>query len=163
MGELDRVHYQLLLALDQHGTIGNAASTLFMSQSAASQRLVQAERRLGVELTTKSGRTVALTSAALHLVQAARHSERLLRAAEAEALWLDHSSTPVLTMAVDVHDALWWLPALVADLDASSDAANLEVIRCAVDEGCTVRRRRACRHPPHPLRHTSRDGPRHPR
>ena len=122
MSELDRLHYQLLLAVHRHGTVGKAASALHMSQSAASQRLLQAQRRLGIELTTKHGRTVSLTPAALCLVQAARHSERLLRAAEAEALWLDHSAAPTLTMAVDVHDALWWLPPLLAELDASANA-----------------------------------------
>ena len=105
MEGLDRTHYQLLMAVHRHGTISKAASALHMTQSAASQRLVQAERRLGVVLTTKNGRSVSLTSAALHLVHAGRHSERLLEAAEAEALWLDHRSAPTLMLAVGVHDA----------------------------------------------------------
>jgi LysR family transcriptional regulator, regulator for metE and metH len=135
MEPLDRTHYRLLMAVHRHGTISKAAAALHMTQSAASQRLLQAERRLGVVLTTKNGRTVSLTSAALHLVQAGRQSERLLEAAEAEALWLDHSSAPTLMLAVGVHDALWWLPPILTDLDSTPDCATLEVIRCADDEG----------------------------
>jgi LysR family transcriptional regulator, regulator for metE and metH len=135
MHSLDRTHFQLLMAVHRHGTISRAASALYMTQSAASQRLLQAERRLGVVLTTKNGRTVSLTPAALHLVHAGGKSERLLEAAEAEALWLDHSSSPTLSLAVGVHDALWWLPRVLADLDAQPDCATLEVIRCGIDEG----------------------------
>ena len=108
---------------------------LHISQSAASQRISEAERRLGITLTTRRGRNVALTSAALHLVQAARQSEGLLQAAEAEARWVDHSSAPTLTLAVGVHDALWWLPALTKELDADEDCAALEVVRCSDDDG----------------------------
>ncbi len=118
MHSLDRIHYQLLMAVHRHGTISNAAAVLHITQSAASQRLVQAERRLGVALTAKNGRTVSLTLAALHLIQAGGQSERLLEAAEAEALWLDHSSAPTLRLAVGVHDSLWWLPQVLTDLDA---------------------------------------------
>ncbi len=64
VSSLDRAHYQLLLALDRRGTISAAATELFITQSAASQRLREAERRLGFPLTTRQGRTVALTPAA---------------------------------------------------------------------------------------------------
>src|SRR4051794_30060854 len=135
MNGLDRAHYQLLLALHREGVVGRAAAELHISQSAASQRISEAERRLGIALTTRRGRNLALTSAALHLIQAARHSEGLLQAAEAEARWLDHSSAPTLTLAVGAHDALWWLPALITDLVDNAQCATLEVVRCADDDG----------------------------
>jgi LysR family transcriptional regulator, regulator for metE and metH len=135
MDGLGRSHYQLLLALERLGSVGQAATELHISQSAASQRINEAERRLGITLTTRSGRNVALTSAALLLIQAARQSEALLQAAEAEARWLDHSNAPTLTLAVGAHDALWWLPALSTELDADDDCAAVEVVRCTDDDG----------------------------
>ncbi|MGI9646500.1 MAG: LysR family transcriptional regulator [Ilumatobacteraceae bacterium] len=135
MSELDRIHYQLLLAIDRLGTISAAARDLYITQSAASQRLRQAERRLGFALTTRVGRTVVLTPAAERLVEAARRSESTLRAAEADARWLASSGEPSLELAVDVHDALWWLPSAMAEIDDDPDCASIEVVRTLAGGG----------------------------
>jgi LysR family transcriptional regulator for metE and metH len=135
---LDRSHYQLLLTLDRRGTITAAASDLFITQSAASQRLREAERRLGFPLITRQGRTVALTPAAQRLVQAAHVSERALDAAEADARWLGSSREPALQLAVDVHDVCWWLPSVLAELDQDSGAATIELVRSLAGDGLTM-------------------------
>jgi LysR family transcriptional regulator for metE and metH len=135
---LDRAHYQLLLALDRRGTISAAATDLFITQSAASQRLREAERRLGFPLTMRDGRSVALTPAALRLVQAAHASERALDAAEADARWLGSSREPALQLAVDVHDACWWLPSVLAGLNEDPNAAGIELVRSLAADGLTM-------------------------
>jgi DNA-binding transcriptional LysR family regulator len=138
VSSLDRAHYQLLLALDRRGTISAAATDLFITQSAASQRLREAERRLGFPLTIRDGRTVALTPAAQRLVQAAHASERALDAAEADARWLGTSRVPALQLAVDVHDACWWLPSVLAELDDAPHAASIELVRSLAGDGLTM-------------------------
>jgi len=132
---LDRAHYQLLLALNRRGTITAAATDLYITQSAASQRLREAERRFGYPLTIRSGRTVALTPAAQRLVQAAHATERALDAAEADARWLGSAREPALQLAVDVHDACWWLPSALAALSGDPHAAGVEVIRSLAGDG----------------------------
>ncbi len=138
MSSLDRAHYQLLLALDRRGTISAAATDLFITQSAASQRLREAERRLGFPLTMRDGRTVALTPAAQRLVQAAYESERALDAAEADARWLGSSREPALQLAVDVHDVCWWLPTVLAELNEDPHAASIELVRSLAGDGLTM-------------------------
>ena len=138
MSSLDRSHYQLLLSLDQRGTITAAAGELFITQSAASQRLREAERRLGFPLIVRHGRTVALTPAAQRLVQAAHVSERALDAAEADARWLGSSREPALQLAVDVHDVCWWLPSVLAELDQDPGAATIELVRSLAGDGLTM-------------------------
>jgi LysR family transcriptional regulator for metE and metH len=135
---LDRTHYQLLLELDRLGTISAAATALFVTQSAASQRLREAERRLGFALTKRSGRTVALTPAAQRLVEAARISERTLEAAEADARWLSSSGAPALQVAQDVHDLGWWLAPVLAELDDLPGAAGIELLRAPAGGGLTM-------------------------
>jgi LysR family transcriptional regulator for metE and metH len=135
MSSLDRSHYQLLLELERHGTLSAASGALFITQSAASQRLREAERRLGFALTVRSGRKVALTTAARRLVEAARVSERTLGAAEAEARWLGSSGVATLQLALDVYDFAWWLAPLVAEIDAMSDLAALEIVRTPAGQG----------------------------
>jgi LysR family transcriptional regulator for metE and metH len=138
VSSLDRAHYQLLVALDRRGTISAAATDLFITQSAASQRLREAERRLGFPLTIRNGRTVALTQAAQRLVQAAYASERALDAAEADARWLGSSREPALQLAVDVHDACWWLPSVLAELNEDPHAAGIELVRSVAGDGLTM-------------------------
>jgi len=135
---LDRAHYQLLLALQRRGTISAAANDLFITQSAASQRLREAERRFGYPLTIRSGRTVTLTPAAQRLAQAAHASERALDSAEADARWLGSSREPALQLAVDVHDDCWWLPSVVAELDDDPHAAGVELVRSLAGDGLTM-------------------------
>lgn len=138
MSGLDRAHYQLLLALNRRGTITAAATDLFITQSAASQRLREAERRFGYPLTIRSGRTVALTPAAQRLVQAAHASERALDAAEADARWLGSAREPALQLAVDVHDVCWWLPSVLAELNEDPHAAGIELVRSLAGDGLTM-------------------------
>jgi LysR family transcriptional regulator for metE and metH len=135
---LDRSHYQLLLALEHGRTISAAAAELYITQSAASQRLREAERRLGFPLTVREGRTVALTPAAQRLVHAAHASERALAAGEADARWIGSSRGPALQLAVDVHDACWWLPRVLAELTRVSHAAGIELVRCRAGEGLSM-------------------------
>ena len=138
MSGLDRAHYQLLLALQRRGTITAAATDLFITQSAASQRLREAERRFGYPLTIRSGRSVTLTPAAQRLAQAALASERALDSAEADARWLGSSREPALQVAVDVHDTCWWLPSVLAALDDDPDVAGVELIRSLAGDGLTM-------------------------
>jgi LysR family transcriptional regulator, regulator for metE and metH len=135
VSSLDRAHYQLLLALDQRGTISAAATDLFITQSAASQRLREAERRLGFPLTMRDGRTVALTPAAQRLVHAAHASERTLDAAEADARWIGSAREPALQLALDVHDVCWWLPSVLAELNEDPRAASVELVRTLAGDG----------------------------
>ena len=135
MDGLGRSHYQLLLAVDRLGWSAGAAAELHISQSAASQRISEAERRLGITLTTRSGRNVALTSAALLLTQAARQSEDYSRPPKPKPAGSITATPRTSTLAVGAHDALWWLPALTMELDAADDCAALEVVRCSDDDG----------------------------
>ncbi|MBB3139699.1 LysR family transcriptional regulator [Halomonas organivorans] len=87
MNVLDRTHWMLLAALKESGSITLAASTLNITQSAASQRLREAERRLGVRLVIKQGRALVLTEAGETIATAARAAAPMLQSAESDAIW----------------------------------------------------------------------------
>lgn len=70
---------RVLVELRRQGTIAAAARALSFVPSAVSQHLSALEREVGMELTRRVGRTVALTDAG-HLL--ADHGERLLADAE---------------------------------------------------------------------------------
>lgn len=95
---LDQTHWSLLAALEEHGTLSTAAAVLGITQSAATQRLREAERRLGVPLARKQGRTLVLTEAGRTIAAAAQATQPALRQAESEAIWRGKRSSHRLSL-----------------------------------------------------------------
>lgn len=102
-----------------------------MTQSAASQQLRDAERRLAVVLAVRSGRTVQLTAAARRLVESGLQAEATLALAERDARWLAGSVVETCRIAVGIHDATPWLDAAVRAIERDQRAAPIEVVRSA--------------------------------
>lgn len=105
---LDRHHFQLLLAFAETGNLGRAAERLSISPSAASHRLKEAERRLGVKLAEPSGRSLRLTRAGARLAAAAAVSEDALRAGEETSRWLGSTGRPTVRVGLDFFDRAPW-------------------------------------------------------
>ncbi|MDX1690362.1 MAG: LysR family transcriptional regulator [Acidimicrobiia bacterium] len=105
---LDRHHYQLLLAFRDTGHLGRAADRLAISPSAASHRLREAERRLGVTLAEPHGRSLRLTAAGTRLAATAAAAEATLRAGEDAARWLGSTARPTVRLALDFFDRAPW-------------------------------------------------------
>jgi len=79
---LDLRRLRVLVEVARQGSIAAAAESLSFVPSAVSQQIAALERELGVELTTRVGRGIALTHAGRLLVE---HAEELLgRLARAE-------------------------------------------------------------------------------
>ena len=116
---LDRSHLELLQALADHATLRAAAASINLSPSAASRRLDDAERRVGVALTEATGRSLALTAAGRYLAEAARDADRLLDEAELAARWLDRGATRPVRVGLGFHDTLPW----------ASNTPPIEIIR----------------------------------
>lgn len=114
---LDRQHLELLRALTEHRTLRAAATSINLSPSAASRRLHDAERRVGVALTRTDGRALELTSAGRYLAEAARDADRLLTEAEVAARWLDRGATTPVRVGLSFHDTIGWAVDPVAPVE----------------------------------------------
>lgn len=112
-----------------------------LSPSAASHRLREAERRLGVELAVADGRSLRLTSAGLHLAEVSEVANASVRSAEETARWLASAARPTVRVALGFYDTAPWYVGLVGAEDRTSD---VDIIRVPYD-GTTdaVHRRRA--------------------
>ncbi|MEM9653343.1 MAG: LysR family transcriptional regulator [Actinomycetota bacterium] len=106
---LDSKHLDLLAALRTTESLAAASTAINLSPSAASRRLTDAERVVGVALTTQVGRTVRLTAAGRLLADAARESGRVLAEAELAARWIGADGPPPLQVGVGFFDAISWL------------------------------------------------------
>ena len=144
---LDRTHIDLLVALLNTGQLGRAAESLALSPSAASHRLKEAERRLGITLTTVEGRSIRLTPAATHLAEVGELTGNAMRAAEETARWMTSAARPAVRIALDFYDTAPWFEELVGRDDLPCDvdfirvgfnAVHSAVINRRVDIGVTV-------------------------
>lgn len=126
---LDQAHWSLLAALKEHGTLSTAAAVLGVTQSAATQRLREAERRLGVPLAQKQGRTLMLTDAGRTIAAAAQATQPALRQAESEAIWQGKRSSHRLKLCWGHFDPAR-LALRLGDICRRADPAmSLEVTR----------------------------------
>ena len=100
---------------------------LHISASAASHRLQEAERRLGVELTVAEGRSIRLTSAGLHLAEVGEIAQSSLRSAEETARWMYSADRPAVRIALDFYDTAPWFEQLIGLPDLPSDVDFLRV------------------------------------
>ncbi|CAH2397045.1 LysR family transcriptional regulator [Mesorhizobium escarrei] len=131
MTYLDRRHYQLLIAVRRHGQLSAAATSLGLTQPAASHQVREAERRLGIRLFDRVGRGIRLTEAAERLLEAAIYAEDTLKTAEADAIQLHRGTSPVLRIAVGHYDHVHWLPQVAAALSKEHGGLKLELVRLA--------------------------------
>lgn len=135
---LDRRHIELLVALHNTGQLSRAADILALSPSAASHRLKEAERRLGIVLTTVQGRSVRLTPAAIHLAEVGEMTRTAMRAAEETARWMTSAARPAVRIALDFYDTAPWFEELIGldDLPCDIDFVRVgfDAARQAVDE-----------------------------
>ena len=124
---LDRRHLDLLVAIRHEGQLGRAADALALSQSAASHRLKEAERRLGVVLTEMDGRSLRLTPAAVHLAEVGEQVQQSVRLAEETARWMDAAQRLTTRIALDFYDTAPWFEELISDPDLPTDVDFVRV------------------------------------
>lgn len=117
----------MLIALRHSGKLASAAAQLHISASAASRRLLEAERRLGVELTAAEGRSIRLTPAAMHLAEVGEIAQRSLRSAEETARWMNSADRPAVRIALDFYDTAPWFEQLIGLPDLPSDVDFVRV------------------------------------
>lgn len=129
MSYLDRRHFRLLIALSQHPSLSAAARAMAITQSAASQQLREAERRLGVVLVQRVGRHLALSQAGRRLLEGALLSERALSAAESDALWITRGEGQRLRILQSLYDDPGWIAALSGHLLELQPPVPVELIR----------------------------------
>jgi LysR family transcriptional regulator for metE and metH len=128
---LDRRHYQLLIAVSRHRQLTRAADDLGLTQPAASHQIREAERRLGITLFKRTGRSMELTPAAERLLMAGLYAEDTLRKAELDAIEMDRDARPILRVALGNYDNVNWLPAALRALQDVNPMARIELIRCS--------------------------------
>lgn len=106
---------ELVLALAAAGSTAGAASSLYITQSAVSRALSQAELRLGVQLFERTSRGLVPTAAGERLLAGAPGVLRELQALERAAV-APAPAPQKVALVCECYTAYRWLPSAVADL-----------------------------------------------
>jgi DNA-binding transcriptional LysR family regulator len=131
---LDVRRLRVLHAVSSHGSVTAAATALGFSSPAISQQLAALEREVGLPLTERAGRGIALTPAADILVA---HTEVLLAqldAAEAEVAALRDQVAGSVTLAAFPSAAATLVPAVWAALARSAPHVHLDLLEMEPEE-----------------------------
>lgn len=107
---LDLRHLCLIEAIVEHGTLTQAAEHLRLTQSAASQQLKEAERRLGTNLFNRVGRGLELAAAGESVLDAARVALDAIRQAEDDVRAIAEGQAGVLRLSIECYTSYQWLP-----------------------------------------------------
>lgn len=106
-------HLIMLQTLSEVDSLTAAAERLWLTPSAISHRLREAERRLGVELTDRTGGKMRLSPAGMRLERAAREVIETIREAEAEARSMGGGVTAFLRIGVTSYGPFRWIPKFI--------------------------------------------------
>ena len=106
---LDIRQLAMIVSVSEHGGLSPAARALGLTPSALSHRLAEAERRLGFELFARGGRSLAITPAGLHLLDAAQRVQATLAQAQREATHVARGFDRAIRVGSRAYGAYRWL------------------------------------------------------
>ena len=106
-------HLVMLQTLSEVDSVTAVAERLWLTPSAVSHRLREAERRLGVSLTERSGGKLRLSPAGARLERAAKDIIAILNEAESEARSMASGVTAFVRMGVTSYGPFRWIPKFI--------------------------------------------------
>lgn len=128
---LDIRHWEMLKAINEAGTLRQAAYVLGITQSALSHRLAEAERRLGGLLFEREGRKLRQTSAGRAMTQTANQIIPTLQRAEFDFQQATDNQTRVVRFGVAAYSCYHWLPSFLKVMSKKEPDIQLELVASA--------------------------------
>ena len=124
---LDIRHLEMILAISQEDTLADAARTLRVTPSALSHRIREAERRLGVSLYQKRGRSLRPTVAVDILANTAERLLSDLTQSERLAVASTEGVRHLIRLTVGVYNSFHWLPDFLSEFRKAHPDIDREV------------------------------------
>lgn len=129
MAVLERIHLEIVRAVDQHGSLTAAAKKLHLTQSALSHSIRKLEDQLGVAIWHREGRRLRPTQAGEYLLAAANRLVPQLVHAEEHLGQFAQGERGTLRIGMECHPCYQWLLKIAAPYLAEWPAVDLDVIQ----------------------------------
>ena len=126
---IQRHHLEILLALNEKGTLGEAASHLCLTQSALSHAVHKLEEQSGARLWSKQGRRLQLTQAGHYLLELGQQLLPRLQEADATLRGFGEGRRGRLRIGMECHPCYEWLLTVVQPYLRRWPDVDLDVIQ----------------------------------
>lgn len=124
---LERIHLEIIRAVEQHGSLTAAASSLHLSQSALSHAVRKLEEQLAQPVWYREGRSLRPTQAGNYLLALANRVLPQLGHAEAVLQQFARGELGSLRIGMECHPCYQWLLKVVAPYLAAWPAVDVDV------------------------------------
>lgn len=126
---IEPAHLKIMIALQEKGTLTQAADALCLTQSALSHQIRYLEKKLNVKLWQRYGRRLRLTAAGELLLHTAKQVMPLLTQTEHSLKAMGEGLQGVLRIGVECYPCHEWLTQVVASFLQSSPNIDIDIIR----------------------------------
>jgi LysR family transcriptional regulator for metE and metH len=126
-------HLKLLTAVAESGSVTEASKRLYLTQSALSHQLRDAEEKLGTALFLRLGKKMVLTPAGEKLLCCARRVLDELRSTEAQINGLNGNKGGLIRLSTECYTCYHWLPPLLKKFHS-----KFRKIEITIDAGATA-------------------------
>ncbi|MGJ8672505.1 LysR family transcriptional regulator [Rubritalea sp.] len=129
MNYLERIHLEIILAVQQEGSMTAAAESLHLTQSALSHSMSKLEDQLGVKLWQRKGRQLVPTQAGQHLLNTARRLIPQFVRTENQLIQFSKGERGVLKIGMECHPCYQWLQKMTNTYLQDWPSVDLDVIQ----------------------------------
>jgi LysR family transcriptional regulator for metE and metH len=129
MAILERIHLEIVRAVDQHGSLTAAAEKLHLTQSALSHSIRKLEEQLGVAIWRREGRSLRPTQAGEYLLATANRLAPQFAHTEERLRQFAQGERGTLRIGMECHPCYQWLLKVAAPYLAAWPAVDLDVIQ----------------------------------
>lgn len=125
---IEHSHLKIIQALDNKGTLTEAANALCLSQSALSHQIRYLEKKLDVRLWERAGRKLRLTQAGELLLQTAQHVLPVLEQAEYTLKAYGEGRQGVLRIGVECYPCYEWLTGAIGTFLQAMPDVDIDIV-----------------------------------
>jgi len=129
MSTIERIHLEIIRAVDRHGSVTAAAESLFVTQPALSHSTRKLEDALGLKIWTREGRTLRLTQGGEHLLSVANRLLPQLERAEEQLRQFAEGERGTLRIGMECHPCYQWLLKIAAPFLEAWPGVDMDVIQ----------------------------------
>ena len=126
---IEHSHLKIIQALHANGTLTEAANALCLSQPALSHQIGYLEKKLGVTLWEKDGRTLRLTQAGKVLLEVAQQVLPVLAQAEKMLVALGEGRQGVLRIGVECYPCFEWLTNVIGQFMQQMPDIDVDIVQ----------------------------------
>jgi len=126
---IEHSHLKIIQALHTNGTLTGAANALCLSQPALSHQIGYLEKKLGVALWEREGRSLRLTQAGLLLLETAQQVLPVLAQAEKTLVAYGEGRQGILRIGVECYPCFEWLTGMIGQYMRQMPGIDIDIVQ----------------------------------